>query len=53
MLEAKSRNKDVPVTADAEALKKKCEALETEVRSLKTFQSFMNRSDHFPSVLSL
>ncbi len=42
-MEAKGRQGNVPVNADVEAMKKKCEALETEVRSLKTFQSFMNR----------
>lgn len=46
LMEAKGRggNTSAP-SGDLHALKKKCESLETEVRSLKTFQSFMNRKD--------
>ncbi|XP_054824544.1 protein CYCLOPS-like [Prosopis cineraria] len=45
MAEAKERNSTPPVPSDMQAVLKRCENLEKEVRSLKLNLSFMNRKD--------
>ncbi|KAK8537830.1 hypothetical protein V6N12_043976 [Hibiscus sabdariffa] len=43
--EAKERNSTPPIPSDMQAVLKRCETLEKEVRSLKLNLSFMNRKD--------
>ncbi|KAK5777368.1 hypothetical protein PVK06_045335 [Gossypium arboreum] len=45
MAEAKERNLTPPIPSDMQAVLKRCETLEKEVRSLKLNLSFMNRKD--------
>ncbi|XP_012439212.1 protein CYCLOPS isoform X1 [Gossypium raimondii] len=45
MAEAKERNSTPPIPSDMQAVLKRCETLEKEVRSLKLNLSFMNRKD--------
>ncbi|KAG0502096.1 hypothetical protein HPP92_002168 [Vanilla planifolia] len=45
MAEAKERNSTPPLPSDMQAILKRCETLEKEVRSLKLNLSFMNRKD--------
>lgn len=45
MAEAKERNSTPSVPSDMQAVLKRCENLEKEVRSLKLNLSFMNRKD--------